>query len=227
MTRPPYRLARTTSPAARALAATLAIAAAASALTACAPLVIGGAVGGALVATDRRTSGTQLEDKTIQLKAGNRIRDALGERGHTNANSYNRVVLLTGEVPTEADRSAVEAAVAGIENVRSVVNELAVMGNTSLTARSSDVIIEGKIRATYVDARDVMSNAYKIVVERGVVYLMGRVTEREAERAVELARSVSGVAKVVRVFEIISEEELARLTPKPATAASGAASSGK
>jgi osmotically-inducible protein OsmY len=121
----------------------------------------------------------------------------------------------------------VEAAVAGIENVRSVVNELAVMGNTSLTARSSDVIIEGKIRATYVDARDVMSNAYKIVVERGVVYLMGRVTEREAERAVELARSVSGVAKVVRVFEIISEEELARLTPKPATAASGAASSGK
>jgi osmotically-inducible protein OsmY len=94
MTRPPYRLALTTSPAARALAATLAIAAAASALTACAPLVIGGAVGGALVATDRRTSGTQLEDKTIQLKAGNRIRDALGERGHTNANSYNRVVLL-------------------------------------------------------------------------------------------------------------------------------------
>lgn len=227
MTRPLYRPARTTSPAARALAATLAIAAAASALTACAPLVIGGAVGGALVATDRRTSGTQLEDKTIQLKASNRIRDALGERGHINASSYNRVVLLTGEVPSEADRAAVETAVAGIENVRSVVNELAVMGNTSLTARSSDLIIEGKIQATYVDARDVMSNAYKIVVERGVVYLMGRVTEREAERAVELARSVSGVAKVVRVFEIISEEELARMTPKPAIAASGAASSGK
>lgn len=206
---------------ARLMAATAAV----MALTACAPLVIGSAVGGALVATDRRTSGTQLEDKTIQLKASNRIRDTLGERGHVNASSYNRVVLLTGEVPSDADKAAVEGTVTGVENVRSVVNELAVMGNTSLTARSNDVLIEGKIRATYIDARDVMANAYKIVVERGVVYLMGRVTEREAERAVELARSVSGVAKVVRVFEIISEEELARISPPKPAPASGAASS--
>lgn len=208
----------------------LALAAAVAALTtltACAPLVVGGAaVGGALLLTDRRTSGTQLEDQAIELKAANRIRDVLGERGHVNAVSYNRVVLLTGEVPSEGDRAAVEATVARIENVRSVVNETAVMGNSSLGSRSNDLLLEGKVKATFVDARDIMSNAFKIVVERGVVFLMGRVTEREAGRATDLARSVGGVSKVVRVFEIITEEELARIepkkapTPQPATPAS-------
>lgn len=181
-------------------------------LGACAPLVVGGAaVGTALVVTDRRTAGTQLEDQAIELKARNRARDVIGERGHVNFTSYNRVLLLTGEVPTEADRSAVERAVAGVENLRSVVNEVAVMGNSSLTARSNDAVLTSKVKATFIDARDLEANAVKVVTERGVVYLMGRVTEREAARAAEIARSVAGVQKVVRVVELISEDELQRL----------------
>jgi osmotically-inducible protein OsmY len=183
-------------------------------LSACAPLLVGGAVGGALMASDRRTSGTQVEDQAIELKAVNRTRDILGERGHVNTTSYNRVVLITGEVPTEADRTAVEQTISRIENVKSTVNELAVAGNSSLTSRSSDAIITGKVKATFVDAKDVQANAFKVVTERGVVYLMGRVTEREAKRASELASGVGGVQKVVRVFEILTEQELADLTPK-------------
>jgi osmotically-inducible protein OsmY len=207
----------------------LAAALAASALmSACAPLVMGGAmVGTALSVSDRRTSGTQLEDEGIELKAIGRVREAVGDRAHVNTTSYNRTVLITGEAQNEADRAAVERAIAGIENVRGTVNELAIAGISSLTSRTNDSVLTSKVKATFIDAKDVQANAVKVVTERGVVYLMGRVTEREAERAVELARSVSGVAKVVRVFEIISEEELARMTPKPATAASGAASSGK
>jgi osmotically-inducible protein OsmY len=184
------------------------------ALSACAPLLVGGAVGGALMASDRRTSGTQVEDQAIELKASNRVRDLLGERGHVNVTSYNRTVLITGEVPSDADRGAVEQTISRVENVRSTVNELAAAGNSSLTARSSDAIITGKVKATFVDAKDVQANAFKVVTERGVVYLMGRVTEREAKRAAELASGVGGVQKVVRVFEILTEQELADLTPK-------------
>lgn len=201
----------------RLLHAAAAVTLAAAALSACAPLIVGGAaVGGALVATDRRTSGTQLEDKSIEVKAAGRIRDTLGERGHVNVNSYNRMVLLTGEVPSEADRAAAEQAAARVENVRGVYNELAVMGNSSLTSRSSDLLIQGKVKATLVDAKDLQSNAFEIVVERGIVYLLGRVTEREATRAVDLARSVGGVLKVVRVFEVVSEAELAGTAPRRA-----------
>ena len=185
-----------------------------TALSACAPLILGGAmVGGSFMAIDRRTSGAQVEDEAIELKAVNRIRDTIGERGHVNVTSYNRSVLITGEVPSEADRTAVEQAITRIENVRSTINELAVMGSSSLTSRSSDAIITGKVKATFVDARDLQANAIKVVTERGTVYLMGRLTEREANRATDLARSVSGVQKVVRVFEIITEAELANLLP--------------
>jgi len=185
-----------------------------TALSACAPLILGGAmVGGSFMAIDRRTSGAQVEDEAIELKAVNRIRDTIGERGHVNGTSYNRSVLITGEVPSEADRTAVEQAITRIENVRSTINELAVMGSSSLTSRSSDAIITGKVKATFVDARDLQANAIKVVTERGTVYLMGRLTEREANRATDLARSVSGVQKVVRVFEIITEAELANLLP--------------
>jgi osmotically-inducible protein OsmY len=183
-------------------------------LSACAPLLLGGAaVGGALMVSDRRTSGTQLEDEGIQIKASNRLKDKLGDRAHLSVASYNRVALVTGEVATEGDRATVDGVVAGVENVRSVVNEAAVAGNSSLTSRSNDLIIGSKVKATLVDAADVQANAFKVVVERGVVYLMGRVTEREAARAVELARSVSGVQKVVRVFEVLTEDELKALTP--------------
>jgi osmotically-inducible protein OsmY len=183
--------------------------------TGCAPLLIGGAmVGGVSVATDRRTSATQLEDETIEIKAASRIREQLGDKVHININSYNRVALITGEARTEADRAEVERIVAGVENVTRVVNETAVTMLSALSGRSNDVVIQGKVKASLIDARDLLSNAFYIVVERGEVFLMGRVSEREANRATEIARGVGGVKKVVRVFEIISEEELARITPK-------------
>lgn len=194
--------------------ATLALAAAAavSGLSACAPLIVGGAaVGSALMVSDRRTSGTQVEDEGIELKAGTRVRQLLGDRGHVNVTSYDRIVLLTGEVPTDADRAAVEQNVSRIENVRSIDNELAVAGNSSLGSRSNDALLTTKVKATYVDAKDLQSHAIKVVTERGTVYLMGKVTEREAKRAADLAAGISGVQKVVRVFEVVSEEELAGL----------------
>ncbi|MES2089379.1 MAG: BON domain-containing protein, partial [Pseudomonadota bacterium] len=163
----------------------------------CAPLMLGGALGGAFMATDRRTSGTQVEDQGIEFKASNRIREALADTGHVNATAYNRTVLLTGEVASEADREAVAQTVGRIENVQSVVNELAVLGNNSLSGRANDVLLEGKIKASFVDARDLFANAFKVVVERGDVYLMGMVTEREANRGTEVAAGVSGVQKVV------------------------------
>jgi osmotically-inducible protein OsmY len=186
-------------------------AAAAGTLGGCAAVAIGAAAGTALVVVDRRTAGVQLEDQNIELKSLTRVREVLGDRGHVNVTSYNRMALITGEVPTEADRTAVEQAIARIENVRSTVNDLAVMGPSSLTARSNDAILTSKVKATYVDAKDLQATAVKVVTERGTVYLMGRVTEREASRAVELARGISGVQKVVRVFEILTEAELATL----------------
>jgi osmotically-inducible protein OsmY len=178
----------------------------------CAAVVVGGAaVGTAMVATDRRTSGTQLEDQNIELKALTRISETVGDRGHVNVTSYNRMVLLTGEVASEADRTALEQAVGRIEGVRSTVNELAVMGSSSFTARSNDTVLTSMVKASFVDAKDLQSNAFKVVTERATVYLMGRVTEREAARAAELARGVSGVQKVVRVFDILTDAELAAL----------------
>jgi osmotically-inducible protein OsmY len=164
-----------------------------------------------MMVTDRRTSGTQVEDQAIEVKAGNRAREVLGERGHLNFTSYNRTLLITGEVPTDADRQAVEHAVASVENLRAVVNEIGVLGNSSLTSRSSDAIVTSKVKATFIDAKDLQANAIKVTTERGTVYLMGRVTEREAARATELARNISGGEKVVRVFEILTEAELANL----------------
>jgi len=185
-------------------------------LSACAPVMIGGAVAGGLVAIDRRTSGAQLEDETIELRATSRIGEHLGDRVHIDVNIYNRQVLLTGEVPSEQDKQLAEQVVSRIENVRAIVNELSVMPPSSLSQRSSDALITGRVKAAMVDARDLFASAFKVVTERGTVYLMGRVTQREADRATEIARSTSRVQKVVRVFEIISEEELQGLQPRPA-----------
>lgn len=187
-------------------------------LSACAPIVMGGAVMGSMMATDRRTTGAQVEDEGIELRAASRIRDNLGERVHVNVTSYNRQVLLTGEVPSAQDKQLAEQVVSKVENVRAIVNELAILGNTSLTQRSSDALVTGRVKANLVDARDLFANAFKVVTERGTTYLMGRVTQREANRATDLARSTGGVQKVVRLLEIISEEELANLLPKPAPA---------
>ena len=190
----------------------------ATALTACIPLVAGGVASGALLAADRRTSGAQLEDEGIELRALNRIRTNIGERVHVNLTSYNRQVLLTGEVPSAQDKAAVEQIVAKVENVSGVVNDLEVASASTLGQRSSDTLVTGRVKAALIDARDLQFNAFKVVTERGVVYLLGRVTQREADRATAVARSTTDVQKVVRVFEIISEAELARLQPAPAKA---------
>lgn len=183
--------------------------------TGCAPLLIGGAmVGGVTVATDRRTSGAQLEDQTIEVKAGARVREQLGNKVHVNVNSYNRVALITGEANSEESRAALDGVVGGVENVQKVLNEVIVGAASSLGDRSNDVVITSKVKAKLIDARDLHSNAFYVVVERANVYLMGRVTEREADRATEIVRQIGGVKKVVRAFEIISEEELARTLPK-------------
>ena len=200
----------------RVVGTALAAATLAAALSACAPLIVGGAVVGGVMAVDRRTAGTQIEDEGIELRAANRIRETLGDRAHVNVTSYNRQVLLTGEVATAQDRQAVEQMVSQVENVRSVVNDLAVMPPSTLSQRSTDTFITGKVRASLVDAQDISANSFKVVTERNTVYLMGRVSQREANRATDIARGVTDVRKVVRVFEIVSEEELRRIAPQPA-----------
>ena len=184
-------------------------------LGACGPLVVGGMVGGAMVASDRRTSGIQLEDEGIELRGANRIREMLGGRVHINITSYNRQVLLTGEVPTQKDKDYANQLISQVDNVRTVVNELVVGPTSSLSDRSMDTLISGKVKASMVDSKDIFANAFKVVTERGTVYLMGRVTQREAQRASDLARQVSGVKKVVRIFDILTEEELQALLPAP------------
>ena len=192
--------------------------AASTLMSGCAVLAGGAILGSSMMATDRRTSGTQVEDQAIEFKAVRRAGELLGDRGHVNVTSYSRLVLITGEVPTDADKAAVEQGVARIENVRSVVNELTVTMPSSIGNRSNDTLITSKVKASMVDAKDVQANAYKVVTERGVVYLMGRVTEREANRGAEISRGVSGVRKVVKVFDVVSEAELAGTAPPAAPA---------
>jgi len=181
-------------------------------LSACAPLIVGGAVMTGVMVTDRRTTGTQVEDESIEIKVASAVRQDLGDRVHLNVTSFNRQVLLSGEVRTAADKERAEKLASSQENVNAVVNDLVVMPVSSLTQRSKDVVITGRIKAAFVDAKDLQVNAVKVVTERGIVYLMGRVTAREAKRATDIARGMSGVTKVVRVFEEISEQELQRLS---------------
>jgi osmotically-inducible protein OsmY len=192
----------------------LAIALAASlaaTLSACVPLVVGGAAMSALVAVDRRTSGAQLEDETIELRGASRLRDTFGDRAHVSITSYNRQVLLTGEVPNDAAKQQAEQVVSRVENVKTIVNELVVSGNATLVQRSSDVLITGKVKASLVDAKDLYAGAFKVVTERGTVFLMGRVTQQEADRATAIARQIDGVQRVVRIFEVIGEDEMRRI----------------
>jgi osmotically-inducible protein OsmY len=187
----------------------LVIASVVGSLGGCAAVVVGGVIAGtAMVATDRRTSGSQLNDEGIEIRASNRLKEKFGERGNFSVTSYNGRVLLTGEVGGNSDKLAAEQLVFQIENVKLVVNELAIAGSTStLKERSNDTFITSKVKSGLIEAKDVSSTAFKVVTERGVVYLMGRVSQREADRGTDIARSVTGVVKVVRSFEIISEEE--------------------
>lgn len=191
------------------------LAAALSSMSACAPLLVGGAVMTGVVATDRRTAGTQLEDEAIELKVATAVRKELGERVHLNVTSFSRKVLLSGEARTQADKDQAEKLAQSQENVQSVVNDLAVAMPSSLTQRSKDLVITGQVKAAFIDAKDLQVNAFKVVTESGKVYLMGRVTSREAKRATDIVRGISGVTKVVRVFDDISEEELMRLSQPP------------
>ena len=201
----------------RAVCALLAAAALGAGVAGCVPLVIGGAAIGGMMVVDRRTTGTQVEDEGIELRAVNRIHGEQGDRVHINVTSYNRQVLLTGEVPTAEIRQAVERSVASVGNVLSVVNDLGVQPSSSLAQRSTDTFITGKVRASLVDAKDISASSFKVVTERNVVYLMGLVSEREATRATSIARGVDGVRKVVRTFEVLTEDQLIRLTtPQPA-----------
>ncbi|MFJ2989169.1 BON domain-containing protein [Collimonas sp. NPDC087041] len=185
-------------------------------LQGCVALALGGAaVAGSFAVTDRRTLGAQTEDKGIIVKAESRVPGVVGQDGHVNITSFNRKVLLTGEVRDDAAKAAAEREVQGIENVHSVDNELAIGAPSTFSSRSNDTFITSKVIASLVDAKDVFSNSIKVVTERGNVYLMGRVTEREGNRAAEIAAGVGGVQKVVKVFEYITEDELTQMSSAP------------
>jgi osmotically-inducible protein OsmY len=182
-------------------------------LSGCVEMVVGGAVMGAVATADRRTLGAQTEDKSITVKAELRVPKVAGQDAHVNIAAFNRKVLLTGEVPDAAAKANVEREVRAIEGVQSVENELEVAGPSSYTSRSSDALITTKVKASLVDMKTISATSFKVVTERGIVYLMGRVTQREGQLAADITRGVSGVQKVVKIFEYISEDELRALQP--------------
>ena len=175
----------------------------------CVPLIVGGVATGVLVADDRRTSGTVVDDQNIELRLANDVSTQFGKVSNTNLTSFNRVVLITGEATTEQVRAGIEKLVRAYPNVRHVQNEMQIAGPSSLTARSNDSFITGRVKARIVDnqarGKDprVQANHVKVVTEAGVVYLMGLVTGAEADQAADIARTTSGVTRVVRVFELI------------------------
>lgn len=176
------------------------------------PAVIGvTAMTAASSAADRRTVGTQVEDRTIQLKAAAELSSKIGDAAHINVTVFNRMILLTGEAPDETTRNRAEGAVSNIVNLRSIVNDVQIAGKSSLTSRSNDALLTGKVKAALLDAQDVSASSFKVTTERGVVYLMGLVTEREVDRASTIASRVGGVQKVVKVVDLISETELANM----------------
>lgn len=182
-----------------------------SLLAGCFPAAVVVVGTGALVFADRRPTETVFTDEGIEIRAASRIREAYGNRVHVNVTSFNRSVLLTGEVPDAAAQAGVEQLVAAVPNVKAISNELAVLGNSSLSSRGNDVLIASRVKARFIDASRFSANHVKVVTERGSVYLLGLVTRREADAAVEIARTTGGVQKVVRVMEIISEDEAQRL----------------
>lgn len=184
-------------------------------LQGCVEMMVGSAVIGTFAATDRRTFGAQTEDKTIVLKGENRVARALGDAAHVNVSSFNRRALLTGEVADEQAKTTAEREVRAIEGVQAVSNELQISGLSNYSSRSSDALITTKVKASFVDTKDLYGSAFKVVTEAGVVYLMGRVTQREGDLAGEVARGVSGVRQVVKVFEYIGEAELKEMTASP------------
>jgi len=181
--------------------AMLAALCAAATLSGCFEAAVVGASATVLSAVDRRTTGTQIEDEGIELRAVNRIGERYGDKVHVNVTSFSRNVLLTGEVSDAAARSEIEKIVRGLPNVRAVTNETQVAGVSAYSARASDASITGKVKARFLDAGKFNAVHVKVVTEASVVYLIGIVTDREAADATEIARTTSGVRKVVKVFE--------------------------
>lgn len=184
-------------------------------LQGCVEMMVGSAVVGTFAATDRRTFGAQTEDKSITLKGEIRMSRTFGDAAHINVSSFNRRALLTGEVADEQTRANAEREMRAIEGVQAVQNELQIAGLSNYSARSSDALITTKVKASFVDTKDLYASAFKVVTEAGTVYLMGRVTQREGNLAGEVARGVNGVRKVVKVFEYISEAELKEMQAAP------------
>ena len=180
------------------------------AMSGCFPLAATGVAVGTLAAMDRRTIGAQTEDTGIEVKAAAQLRQQIPDAGGISVTSFNRKVLLTGQVASEDDKRAAEAAVAALPNVRSIHNELQVLGRPSLATSAADTSITARVKAALLDAQDLHANVIKVVTESGTVYLMGLVSRREAERAAQVASRVAGVQRVVTVFEYITEEEVKR-----------------
>jgi len=172
-------------------------------LSACVPVVVGGAAAGGAMVADRRTSGIYIEDQGIELKAEKNIIQQISGNIHADVTSYNRNVLITGEAIDESSKAKAEAIVKNIDNVRSVTNELVIAGNSSFGSRSNDTYITSKVKANMVTENRFQANYVKVVTENSVVYLLGIVTHKEADDAVDIARSVDGVEKVVKVFEYL------------------------
>lgn len=184
-------------------------------LQGCVELMIGSAVVGTFAATDRRTFGAQADDKAIVLKGENRMRNALGSAAHINVNSFNRRALLTGEVADESAKETAEREMRAVDGVQEVANELEIGFITSYSSRSTDTLITTKVKASFVDTKDLYGSAFKVVTENGVVFLMGRVTQREGNLAGDVSRGVSGVRKVVKIFDYIGEPELKNMLTSP------------
>jgi osmotically-inducible protein OsmY len=179
-----------------------ALAVAAATLAGCVPVVVvGAAAGGAMVATDRRTTGTQVDDESIELKVAHQAGDQYGDRIHLNVTSYNGVVLLTGEVPDQGAWASIGGMAKSTEKVRAVNNELVVAPNADLSSRSNDTYITSKVKSRMIEANRFPPNAVKVVTERGVVYLMGIVSMEEGNAAGETAATTSGVVRVVKFFQ--------------------------
>ena len=207
----------------RPLATALLCGAMLTSLTGCIELMVGGAVMSGVAAADRRTLGAQTEDKAIAVKGESRMPAITGDVGHVNVTSFNRRVLLSGEVRDEAMKSAVEREVRTIDGVQSVYNELVIAGPASYTSRSNDALITTKVKASLVDMKTISAASFKVVTESGTVFLMGRVTQREGTVAADVARGVGGVQKVVKLLDYISEEELKQFQAAPARTGAPAA----
>lgn len=179
------------------------LAALSGALQGCFPLVATGMGAGALMASDRRTSGAQVEDQGIELKTANQVSVKYKDQVHVNVTSFNRHVLLTGEAPSEDVRADIAKIAAGIANVKAVSNEIVVAGNSGLTSRSSDVVITSDVKLRFLNSKVFQADHVKVVTENGVVFLMGLVYRKEADAAAELASTTSGVRRVVKVFEYL------------------------